>query len=325
MQPGGWDTALETGAGARRAYRRRSFANLTRMGHCAPTVARTVVDVIGADGEWLVRLSGGLPGGVANTGAECGGVTAGLLLLGLRYGGREERGLPVVVEKGRAYCSRFTTCNRSLLCSAILGERRVPWPCVKVMRRAPELLAETIAQDTSGAIPAAEREACAHLCAHLAGRGFHCAHAVLGRLERVLPITPELLAATAGFVGGTALQGMTCSALAAGVMAISLRTGAIEGSRPKVARMLLTMVTGGDALADGRNAFNASMRRGNALARAFVAEFGNTQCRALTDCAFSSEADVERYVTGRKVERCAAMAQRVAELVEAAIEDAAVQ
>lgn len=59
-----------------RALRRRSMANLLRMGHSAPTVMQTLLDVSETEAEWLVRLTAGLPGGIGNTGAECGGVTA---------------------------------------------------------------------------------------------------------------------------------------------------------------------------------------------------------------------------------------------------------
>jgi len=57
------------------SYRRRAFSNLLRMGHCAPTAMQTILDVSSTDKEWLVRLSGGMPGGIGNTGHECGAVT----------------------------------------------------------------------------------------------------------------------------------------------------------------------------------------------------------------------------------------------------------
>jgi len=317
-----WSSAeMHESAKARRAYRGRGTSNLLKMGHCAPAVAQTVLDVTHLDGEWLVRLAAGLPGGIGNTGGECGGVTAALLLLGLRYGGRTERGLPVVLDKGHAYCRRFLECNRSLLCSAILGERRLPLPCLRVVRRAPELLAETVAGDATLAIPPGHREAYRRLWSHHAERGFHCAHAVLRGLAHSIPVTPELLAATGGFAGGTLLEGMTCSALAAGVMAIGLRAGEIESSRPRVLRMLATMVVGGDALDDELNKFNRSVNRGKVLARWFAGEFGSTQCRAITGSSFSSAADVERYVRDDQVTQCQVIARRVAEEASAILAD----
>ncbi|BDG04738.1 hypothetical protein AMOR_37340 [Anaeromyxobacter oryzae] len=295
-------------------YRRRSTSNLLRMGHCAPTVARTILDVTRNEGEWLIRLSAGLPGGIGDTGHECGAVTAPLLLLGLRSGGAMDRGLPVIFDRGRAYCERFLECNRSLSCKAVRGDDRLLRRCVRAIRRAPELLAQTVSSDPVGAIPIHDREAYRVLWSHLAERGFHCAHAVLRRL---VPVTPALLDATAGFVGGTLFMGMTCSALAAGVMAIGLAEGEIESSRLKVARLIATMLVGGDVLDDRLNALNRSVKRGKALARWFAAEHGSTQCRALTGCTFSSRADVERYIQGGQVIRCEQLAARVAERVQA--------
>jgi hypothetical protein len=37
---------------------------------------QTLLDASETEAEWLVTLTAGLPGGVGNTGAECGGVTA---------------------------------------------------------------------------------------------------------------------------------------------------------------------------------------------------------------------------------------------------------
>ncbi len=136
------------------------MSNLLRMGHCAPAVAQTLLDVTNAEGVWLVKLAAGLPGGIGNSESECGGLTAPLLMLGLR---------------------------------------RLPLPCIKVVRFAPELLAETIINDTTLAIPSEEREAYRNLYTYQAERGFHCAHSVLRNLGNVIPITPELLDATSGF------------------------------------------------------------------------------------------------------------------------------
>jgi len=88
------------------AYRQRGFSNLLRMGHCAPTVMQTLLDVSPTDGptqgEWLVRLSAGMPGGIGNTGHECGAVTSPLALMGVQGSlGEMDRGLPVLA--GTAY------------------------------------------------------------------------------------------------------------------------------------------------------------------------------------------------------------------------------
>ena len=55
------------------AYRGRGFSNLLRMGHCAPTVMQTLLDVSSTEKEWLVKLSAGMPGGIGNTGSRMRG------------------------------------------------------------------------------------------------------------------------------------------------------------------------------------------------------------------------------------------------------------
>lgn len=321
METGGWNTELQTTVRARNESRRRGLSNLSRMGHCAPAVTQTILDLTRTDGDWLVRVAAGLPGGIGNTGFECGGVTAAVLLLGLRYGASvSERGLPVVVERGHAYCGRFSACHRSLLCREILGGRRLPVPCARVIQGAPELLASTVSPQAPGALPPGEAAAYARLAAYLGESGFHCAHAVFRGLEGSLAETLDLLSATYGFMGGTLFKGLTCSALAAGVMAIGLRTGEIETRRRKVVRMLVTMALGGDALQERLNRFNRTVSRANDLAGWFAAEFGSTQCRAITGCAFSSPDEVERFVQSRQVERCQEIAARVAERTAAMLD-----
>jgi hypothetical protein len=107
-------------------------------------------------------------------------------------------------------------------------------------------------------------------------------------------------------MGGTLFTGMTCSALTAGVMALGLALGEIENSHTRVARMIATMAVGGDAMVDGVNAFNRVMNLGHELSEWFDAEFGSTQCRALTRCDFASTTDVVDYIDRDRTADCAA-------------------
>ncbi len=66
------------------AYRARSLDNLLRMGHCAPAVMQTVLDINHTEQAGLVKLMAGMPGGIGSTGFECGGITSPLVILGLR-------------------------------------------------------------------------------------------------------------------------------------------------------------------------------------------------------------------------------------------------
>src|SRR5512141_794428 len=81
----GLDARIASMRASRRELRRRSLDNLLRMGHCAPTVMKAVLDTAGADAPWLVKLAAGLPGGIGNSRNECGGVTSPLVLLGLGH------------------------------------------------------------------------------------------------------------------------------------------------------------------------------------------------------------------------------------------------
>jgi len=205
------------------ALRRRAVVNLLRMGHCAPTVMQTLLDVSNAREEWLVRLSAGMPGGIGNTGFECGAMTSPLVLLGLHHGLRDmDRGLPVLVDQGHAHCQQFLACHRTLLCRRIRQKDRFPRHCIRPVCMSPELLEETLTHHHAAAIPAEARASYCRLYSHMTQRHFHCAQAVLERLPFAVPDRQRLLDATSAFMGGTLFMGLTCSAFTAGVMAAGL-------------------------------------------------------------------------------------------------------
>lgn len=303
---------------ARQAYQYRSMITLLRMGHCAPTVMRTVLDITRNEQAWPVRLAAGLPGGIGNTEGECGGLTAPLIILGLRHGLNDMRDeLPVLFDHGHAYCQRFFDENETLLCKDIQSGSG---QCIHAICHAAGLLAETQAADNGCAIPGEQREACSRLYGHLAEKRFHCAQAVFEHLQDALPVTQELLDASAAFLGGTLFMGMTCSAFTAGVMAIGLKTGEIENSYFRVIRML---VGGMDILDEGANKFHRTINTGHRLSEWFCAEFGSTQCRSITRCDFSCMAGVEQYIASDSVTTCREIAKRVAEQVHNIIEETA--
>jgi len=98
-------------------YRRQGLTNLLKMGHCAPAVMQTLLNQGNSKDEWLVRMTDGLPGGIGNTGFECGGITAPLIQLGLDYGLRADYdGLPSIISAGHIYAQQFRKCNNSLFC-----------------------------------------------------------------------------------------------------------------------------------------------------------------------------------------------------------------
>ena len=305
--------SLDSSAETARRLRNRGLANVLRMGHCAPSIMQAMLDVSETDAEWLVKLTAGLPGGIGNTGGECGGVTAPLVLLGLRYGQEETvQGLPVVVYKGHDLLRRFTACQHTTSCHEIRGQARVPVRCIGVVRQAPVLCAECIGADCTAAISPAQQEAFGRLYAHWLEQDFHCAHAVFHHLEHTIPVSEELLNGGSGFMGGTVFTGKTCSALTAGVMVLGLMLGEIENSHLRVLRMIGTMAVRGDAVADDLNAFSKTMNLGNRLSQWFAVEFGSTQCGSITQCDSSTTEGVQRYIDDGDAARCSAIAQSVA-------------
>ena len=302
---------------AKPTYRTRGLVNLLHMGHCAPAVMQTVLDITHTEQEWLVKLMAGMPGGIGNTGYECGGITSPLVILGLRYGLTEMHGgLPLIFYHGHAFYQRFIDENAASFCKDIQKPGRIPLRCMHAVRHSLEQLAETLASDDREAIPAEQREAYSHLYAHLAQNNFHCAQAVFQNLNHTLPVDQDLLDASSAFLGGTLFKGTTCSAFTAGVMAIGLKIGEIENSYPRVMHMLALMVSRGDAFNDRVNKFNRAMNTGYRLSKWFRTEFSSTQCRAITQCDFSSAADVEKYIAGDGITRCRRIAKMVAEQVQ---------
>ena len=303
--------------GTKWALRKQAVANLLRMGHCAPTVMQTLLDVSNARDEWLVRLSAGMPGGIGNTGFECGAMTSPLVLLGLHHGLRDmDRGLPVLVEQGHAHCQQFLACHGSLLCKQIRQKDRFPRHCIRPVCMSPELLQETMTNHHADAIPAEARASYCRLYSHMTQRHFHCAQAVLERLPFTVPDRPRLLDATSAFMGGTLFMGLTCSALTAGVMAVGLRSGEIEDTPLKVVRMLMRMTFGGNAFDERINKFNRTMNAGYRMSKWFSQEFGSTQCRAITQCDFATSTGVDSYIENDCVTRCRKTAEMVAERVQ---------
>jgi len=308
---------IDASPASKRAYRNRSIGNLLRMGHCAPTVMQTILDSVHTEQEWLVKLTAGMPGGIGNTGFECGGITSPLVLMGLRYGlGHEVQGLPLIFYKGCDLCDRFLSCHQTLMCREIRGEDRLPLRCIPVIQRSPEHLVEAIASDSTDTFSEEKREAYCRLYAHLAEKGFHCSHAVFQYLEGTIPVSQELLDASSGFLGGTLFQGRTCSAFTAGVMAVGLKIGEIENNPLRVIRMIAMMAFGGNAFDDRVNKFNKPMNTGYRISKWFRTEFGSTQCREITQCDFSSTGGVAKYVENGCVTRCRTIAEKVARKVQ---------
>jgi hypothetical protein len=296
------------------------LSNLIRKGHCAPTVMQSILDITSSEKEWLVRLSAGMPGGIGNTGHECGGVTSPLVLLGTQFGLRKrEGGLPEIFDRGHALCQNFVTCHHTLKCKEIRGNDHFPRHCIPPVLRSPGLFMEAQNGHYGESIPADVRESYSKLYAYLAENNFHCAKAVLLHLGYNPEIDKDLFEAASAFMGGTLFMGRTCSAFTAGVMAIGLRIGEIEDSPPRVIRLLAIMTVDGNAFDDRLNKFNHSMNLGYKLSKWFTKEFASTQCQAITQFDFSDPTGVNNYIESGCIVRCKQIAERTAEKVRGMI------
>ncbi len=298
-------------------YYPRAFYNLIHMGHCAPTVMQTILDITSNKKEWLVQLSAGMPGGIGNTGHECGGVTSSLVQLGLRFGLRNTTGgLPEIFDRGHTLCQNFITCHHTIDCKLIRGNDHFPRHCIPPVLRSPGLFMQAKDGYHGEPIPTGARESYARLYAHLQEKNFHCAQAVFRQLGYSSDEDKELFDAASAFIGGTLFMGRTCSAFTAGVMAIGLRIGEIEDSSLRVIRLLAIMTTDGNAFDDKLNKFNHSMNLGYKLSRWFAKEFGSTQCGEITKCDFSNSQGVDNFVDTGGITHCQEIAKKVAEKVQ---------
>ncbi|MBN1534279.1 MAG: C-GCAxxG-C-C family protein [Spirochaetes bacterium] len=294
----------------------RCMSHVLRMGHCAPAVIQTIMEISGRERQGIVRLVAGMPGGIGNTGYECGGVTSPLISLGLRYGfQRLHDGIPFVVYKGHQYLRMFRNRNMSFRCSEIRGENGGMSSCIRAMRHAPEMYSATTRHDCGDALTAESRRSIALLYSHFRRRDFHCALSVLEKLQGAIPVDREMLDGASVFMAGTLFRGMTCGAFTAGVMAIGSALGEIESSRLRVLRMIALMMIDGDAMRDDINRFNRAINAGHRLSQWFTGEYGSTQCREITGCDFTTREGASSYGGNGRIDRCRAIAESVSRRV----------
>jgi hypothetical protein len=298
---------------------RRSLDFCLRMGHCAPAVAAALAD----DGDPIrdnaVLLASAMAGGIGNSGRECGALTSAVMYLGRHCGPgtAPDAGVPAVV-LSRLMADRFGRVHGGLTCDNIRRGSTNPLPCMRAMVSAPEIAADVIRERGAADLP----EPAARLLSAFGERPFHCAHGVLLGLSDILSTDDRLTDMTYPFVGGVALSGTTCSAAAAGVMAVGRATGRIEKSRLRVFMMMTKMAFGGDMMADDVNNFNPAINRGGLLMAWFAETFGGVTCRELTGIDIDDGKSVERYLSSGGIGRCESIVESVAAKAREIIEKA---
>lgn len=286
-------------------------SNALRMGHCAPTVMQTLLDKLERPADAMVRAVGGLPG-IGGPG-ECGGVVSPLMVLSLLDPPRSGTAdLPPSISLGQEYLRRFRKLHGSVLCKEV-GKDCMRC-CYRAMVLSPPLFDDIVAHKEEAGRHVDERTKAAHMhfLSALGRTKFHCAHRVLDQLADAVTVTEEMRAAAAIFVGGMALTGSTCGALAAGAMAMSAKVSGIERSLFRTLKMLVIMTFSVPrALRDPMNAFNPAIRTTTKLARWFGDEFGSTRCADLTGAKLSSPESVVGFCAGNGLEACRERADRV--------------
>jgi len=300
--------------------RLKAVRNALKTGHCAPTVMRTLRELQGEDIEPMVKLVAAMGGGVGMLRNECGAASSPILFLGLVYGDKAgSDGTPKVISMGQKFLKRFKDLQGGARCREVTPTFQNVFPCMQVMRRAPKLLIDVIQEDTAQ-YPAednsAAEPACSALLKEFDRQKFHCAHSVLRGLQDVIGVNQQHLRATWGLIGGTVLQGMTCGALAAGVLAIGLQYGKVENSYLRVPRLLFRIAAGLEFMDERYNAFNKSMNIGNSLGLWFKEQFGSTECKDILNIDLSTQEGISRYVSENSIDRCREICDRTAARVK---------
>lgn len=244
---------------------------------------------------------------------ECGAICAPLMVFGLRHAGeRTKAGLPLPVLVGGEYIRRFRQVHGGVTCPEISPKGM--GACLRAMCLSPALCEEVSAKGKSLESSLEPQTSAAYLSL-LAGferEGFHCAHRVLDEMSDVVAPTEKSRRASSAFVGGMALSGGACGALAAGIMAISSKVSGIENSYLRTATMALMMMLGlKAAMSDGVNACNKAVRMAGSLSRWFEGKYGTTRCSALIGADLGSPDAVAAFCASG-IESCVERTRAVA-------------
>jgi hypothetical protein len=291
----------------------KTFLNYHRMGHCAPSVIQTLLDINDLKNPELVRIAGAMAGGIAGPKMECGVFTAPLMFMGY------QKGLPacindelLIIRQTQAYFRKFSHDNGSTICATI--RNREDDGCWKAVSGFYNQFMTSL--ENPVILPTETEESYSLLLKAFNDNGFHCSHSVLKRLESHIRINKLLYDVSSPFTGGIAMLNRTCGALAAGVMAISSSVARIENSFFRVARMNRLFRENNDRAMDNEiNEFNKAINSGEELGTWFRNEFGSTTCLNICGFDFSQKKDACNYLSGNCLKRCSLIAERTAEKV----------
>lgn len=309
----GLGTASMIGYGVFNRKKIRTANNMLRMGHCAPSVMQTLLEMNGIQNTGMVLYAGAMAGGIAGSDMECGGLTAPLMFLG--YQNDNLSGISQkldLINKARSYVNEFNIFNGSTICNNI---RNGGLPaCRKVIYNFNRPFSAALSNPD--AMTDEAMGSCSLLIKAFDDNKFHCTHSVLNNLNGDFAVKKELLDSSWIFIGGIAMLNRTCGALTAGVMALGSGMSRIEKSYSRVARMNRLLRDGSnDAMNEEINNFNLAINKAEKLGQWFRNEFGHTSCRDIWGYDFSKMQDAESYVSGQCTRQCDYIAGKVAEKV----------
>lgn len=309
----GIGTAGLAGYGILNRTKLKSVNNMLSMGHCAPSVMKTILSINGLRNDNMVLYAGAMAGGIAGPEMECGALTAPLMFLGFKNNNLNSISAKLdLIKKAQSYLNEFTVFNGTPICSKIRSEgmdacRRTVYNFNKPFKKAISNPAE-IEEEAAGSY--------SFLLNAFDEHKFHCADAVYYKLENDFNITDELISSSWLFIGGIALLNRTCGALAAGVLALSSKAAKMENSYSRVARMNRLLRDGNNtAMNEDINNFNRSISLGEELGRWFRGEFGSNSCSDIWHYDFSRIKDTQNFISGQCIKQCDSIAKKVAEKV----------
>jgi len=288
----------------------RTINNSLRIGHCAPSVMQTLIDIHHTGNEDLVLLSGAMAGGIAGPSTECGVLTAPLMFMG--FMNKQDVDLPgrlKLIGMAQAYSARFASENKTSSCELIRNRgmhscknavhnfyKDYSWACAN-----PLIFGDEVKESYSFLLKNFEEE------------DFHCAHNVLRLLEGRVKVNEDMLDLTWIFAGGIAMMNRTCGALAGGVAALSSLNSRTENSYTRVARMnRLLRKKSNSAMDEDINNYNRAINQSDVLGEWFRREFGSLSCRDIWQYDFSRKRDSGSFIAGQCMKQCRLIAEKVA-------------
>lgn len=295
----------------------RLFLNYHRMGHCAPSVMETLLEMNHIRDHVMVKTAGALAGGIAGPSMECGALTAPVMFLGYQKGIPEDiNDKLMMIRQVQAYYNQFYHYNGSAVCTNIRD--RHDNGCWKAISGFYDIFMDC-SQDP-GKLSSEAEDSYFLLLNSFKGNDFHCSHNVLKKLRSHIDLNRGLRGASWPFIGGIAMLNHTCGALAGGVMALSSSLARIETSFFKVARMNKMLKSNDEnALSSNINEFNNAINKGRELGQWFHREFGSTTCLGICGYNFSQIKDTVKYLSKNCMGKCLLITEQVAAKVESMI------